>query len=94
MSVYWTKTTCGDSNHTLRLVFMSNESPPSMQIHPNFMKHHLAIRRIGRRSVRLSGREPRVGVRGRAAVCTFEAALAAIALGLHACGRVAGKRVS
>ena len=54
----------------------------------------LAIRRIGRRSVRLSGREPRLEVRGRAAVCTFLAALAAIALGLHACGRVAGKRVS
>jgi hypothetical protein len=41
-SVYRTKTTCGDSNHTLRPVFMSNETPPSMQIDPNFLKHHVS----------------------------------------------------
>jgi hypothetical protein len=27
-------------SHTLRPVFMSNETPPSMQIDPNFLKHH------------------------------------------------------
>jgi hypothetical protein len=27
-------------SHTVRPVFMSNETPPSMQIDPNFLKHH------------------------------------------------------
>ena len=29
-------------SHTLRPVFMSNETPPSMQIDPNFLKHHVS----------------------------------------------------
>jgi SnoaL-like domain len=31
-------------SHTLRPVFMSNESPPSMKIDPNFLKHHVSER--------------------------------------------------
>jgi hypothetical protein len=27
-------------SHTIRPVFMSNETPQSMQIHPDFLKHH------------------------------------------------------
>jgi hypothetical protein len=29
-------------SHTVRPVFMSNESPPSMQIDPDFLKHHVS----------------------------------------------------
>jgi hypothetical protein len=29
-------------SHTLRPVFMSYETPPSMEIDPNFLKHHLS----------------------------------------------------
>jgi hypothetical protein len=29
-------------SHTLRPVFMSNETPQSMQIDPNFLKHHVS----------------------------------------------------
>jgi hypothetical protein len=29
-------------SHTLRPIFMINERPPSMQIDPNFLKHHLS----------------------------------------------------
>jgi hypothetical protein len=31
-------------SHTLRPVFMSNETPPSMKIDPNFLKHHVSER--------------------------------------------------
>ena len=42
-------------SHTLRPVFMSNETPPSMQIDPDFLKHH--VREPRDRSADAEGQE-------------------------------------